>query len=272
MIILVSILASLAAFLGGVVALKMRDKLHLILGFSAGAVIGAALFDLIPEAIELGEPFYEAGVLTAITAAGFLIYLIIDRLFPFHGHEHESEGDCGCREITGHSIQGQMRSENTSAEQAQSPNVATSKTNHRGSLGAASFTLHSLIDGVTIGLAFQASAALGTIVAVAVVAHRFSDGINTVGVILKNKGGMKHAVGWLTAVAAAPIAGALSTFAFSVPDNVLAIILAAFAGFFLYIGASDLIPEGHHSHSRFYTTTMTLLGAAVLYMIITLAE
>ncbi len=265
MIILVSILASVAALLGGVITLKMRDKLHLVLGFSAGAVIGAALLDLIPEAIELGEPFYEAGVLTAITAAGFLIYLIVDRLFPFHGHEHENEGDCGCREKIAHSIQGQN-------EQSQSSNIATSNAINRGSLGAASFCLHSLIDGIAIGLAFQASAALGAIVAVAVVAHRFSDGINTVGVILKNRGEMRHAVGWLSAVAIAPIVGTLSTFAFSVPDNVLAIILATFAGFFLYIGASDLIPEGHHSHSRFYTTAMTLLGAVVLYVIIMIAE
>lgn len=270
MVIIVSILASLAAFLGGAIALKMRDKLHLVLGFSAGAVIGAALFDLIPEAIELGEPFYEAGVLTAITAVGFLIYLIIDRLFPFHGHEYESEGDCGCKGLQ--PIQGNGDSMQSSNDLSTGSGADEFKTNHRGSLGAASFCLHSLIDGIAIGLAFQASAALGTIVAVAVVAHRFSDGINTVGVILKNRGEMRHAVGWLSVVAIAPIAGALSTFAFSVPDNVLAIILATFAGFFLYIGASDLIPEGHHSHSRFYTTAMTLLGAVVLYAIIMLAE
>lgn len=238
---LISILASVAAFAGGAIALRFRDKLHIILGLSAGAVIGAALFDLIPEAIELGGSVYSAGEVLSLTAIGFFVYLILDRAFSFHvhnGHDHEADDH---------------------ASEAQSS---------RGSLGAASFCLHSLIDGVAIGLAFQVSSVIGAVVAIAVVAHRFSDGINTIGVILKHRG--KHAVakGWLTAVALAPIVGTVLTFAVSVSESVLATILALFAGFFLYIGASDLIPEGHHSHSKILTTVMTLVGAAILYVIV----
>ena len=241
--LLISLLASAAAFAGGTIALKFRDKLHIILGLSAGAVIGAALFDLIPEAIELGAPTYSVGTMTALTAGGFLLYLILDRLFSFHAHtieyhdEHKSEG----------------------------------YSHSAGSLGAASFCLHSLIDGVAIGLAFQASATIGAVVAVAVVAHRFSDGINTIGIILKHRGEDKHAWGWLTAVAAAPLVGTAITFAMTVSNSVLAVILAVFAGFFLYIGASDLIPEGHHSHSNILTTVMTIIGALILYLIVSLA-
>jgi ZIP family zinc transporter len=69
-------------------------------------------------------------------------------------------------------------------------------------------------------------------------------------------------------VALAPIVGTVLTFAVSVSESVLATILALFAGFFLYIGASDLIPEGHHSHSKILTTVMTLVGAAILYVIV----
>lgn len=238
--LLISLLASIAAFLGGMVALRFKDKLHLILGLSAGAVLGAALFDLIPEAIELGGSIYPVGTLTTLTAAGFLAYLILDRVFSFHvhsGHDHEVDDH---------------------------PREASS----RGSLGAASFCLHSLIDGVAIGLAFQASSTIGAIVAIAVVAHRFSDGINTVGVILKHRGHDVHARNWLYAVAVAPLVGTASTFAISVSDSILAVILSLFAGFFLYIGASDLIPEGHHSHSKILTTVMTLVGAAILYIIV----
>lgn len=240
MIIILALAASLAAFVGGMVALRFRDRLHLILGLSAGAVMGAALFDLIPEAIELGEAVFRPEEITAFTALGFLIYLILDRLFLFHSH-HDPE------------------------------DVVSKGVEARGSLGAASFCLHSIIDGIAIGLAFQASAAVGMVVAVAVIAHRFSDGINTVGVILKHRGQNRHAVGWLSAVAIAPIVGALSTFAFSVTDATLAVVLAVFAGFFLYIGASDLIPEGHHSHSKALTTFMTVLGAGLLYVIVSLA-
>ncbi len=241
--ILISIFASIAAFAGGFVALKFRDKLHLILGFSAGTLIGAALFDLIPESIELGSTFYGSGTLTALTALGFLTYLVLDRIFSFHEHTIEYH----------------------TAEKNQT-NIHKS-----GSLGAASFCLHSLIDGLAIGLSFQVSTLVGSVVAVAVIAHRFSDGINTVGVILRHRGENQTALGWLTAVAIAPIIGTLATSFISVSNLALAVILAVFAGFFLYIGASDLIPEGKHSHSKILTTIMTLIGAMALYVIVHLS-
>jgi zinc transporter ZupT len=244
MTLLLATLASIAAFVGGYIALRFRDKLHIILGLSAGAVIGAALFDLIPEAIELTEGIYHAEFITALTGAGFLSYLILDRIFSFHSHDGE----------TGHN------------------HTHEAGENVRGSLGAASFSLHSLIDGIAIGLAFQASPEIGAIVAIAVVAHRFSDGINTVGVILKHQGKNRQAWGWLTVVALSPILGAVLTFLVSVSEQSLALLLAVFAGFFLYIGASDLIPEGHHSHSKILTTVMTLLGAGILYAIVHFAH
>jgi ZIP family zinc transporter len=52
----------------------------------------------------------------------------------------------------------------------------------------------------------------------------------------------------------------------------LGIILALFSGFFLYIGASDLIPESHRAFPKALTTLMTLLGIAVLYTAVALAQ
>jgi zinc transporter ZupT len=246
MTIIIALFASVAAFLGGYIALRFRDKLHIILGLSAGAVIGAALFDLIPEAIELTEGVYHAETVLALTALGFFTYLILDRIFSFHSHEEDLQVDDG--------------------------HLVTHDSTRRGSLGAASFSLHSLIDGIAIGLAFQASAEIGTVVAIAVIAHRFSDGINTIGVILKHHGQNRQAWAWLSVVALAPIVGAALTFLISVSDQSLAILLAVFSGSFLYIGASDLIPEGHHSHSKILTTVMTLVGAAILFVIVQLAH
>ena len=76
-------------FLGGLLALRLRDRLHLILGFSAGAVMGVAFFDLLPEALGLAPPLDPATVL-AVTALGFVLYLAFDRLFMLHSH---GEGD-----------------------------------------------------------------------------------------------------------------------------------------------------------------------------------
>ena len=47
----------------------------------------------------------------------------------------------------------------------------------------------------------------------------------------------------------------------------LPIVLAIFSAFFLYIGASDLLPESHHAHPKFLTTAMTVLGAALVYAV-----
>ena len=124
---------------------------------------------------------------------------------------------------------------------------------------------------MAIGLAFQVSASVGSVVAVAVLVHDFSDGINTVNVILKNKGGARFAMRWLFVVAIAPIIGATATLFFSLQESSLAIILSIFAGFFLYISATDLIPESHHAHPKIITTVMTLLGMLVLYLAILFA-
>jgi zinc transporter ZupT len=240
--------ATLASTLaGGLVALKLRDKLHLILGFSAGAVIGVAFFDLLPVSMELGEKYFAHSTVTGVVAIGFLAYLVLDRLVFLHVHAHtHDEGTTSATASSGH-IQ-------------------------RGILGAGSLSIHSFLDGVAIGLAFQVSAAIGGIVAVAVLVHDFSDGINTVGLILKNKGERKNALRWLIVDAVAPVLGAASTLLFRLPEEGLSIVLAVFSGFFLYIGASDLIPESHHGHPKLLTTVMTLLGAAVLYVAIRLAN
>lgn len=225
--------------IGGVVALKLRDKMHLILGFSAGAVIAVAFFDLIPEAFELAGEVYEVSTVAMFVGLGFLLYLLLDRLLMLHSHGHAEDAE---------------------------------HDHSRGHVKAGSLSIHSFLDGVGIGLAFQVSPAVGLIVAAAVLAHDFSDGINTVNVVVRHGGQRKQALRWLFIDALAPVAGIIITLFFTVPAAVLGLLLALFAGFFLYIGASDLIPESHHAHPTFWTTFMTLVGAAVLFLAITIAE
>lgn len=104
MIILISIATLVSTFLGGMFALRFKDKLHLILGFSAGAVIGVAFFDLLPEAIELGNGSYDINSITSIVALGFVAYMVLDRLFFFHSHCDQNSEGCnpnrrGCLEL-----------------------------------------------------------------------------------------------------------------------------------------------------------------------------
>ncbi|MFZ1074926.1 MAG: ZIP family metal transporter [Minisyncoccia bacterium] len=233
-VLLLAFTASVSTFVGGSFALKFRDKLHLILGFSAGAVAGVALFDLLPEAIQLGTAYHTPDTLALFIALGFFGYLVLDRLILLHTHEEDGDSE----------------------------NVP------RGFFGALTLSAHSFLDGIAIGIGFQASAAVGMIVTTAVLTHDFSDGINTVNLILRNGGGWKRACRWLLVDAAAPLCGAASTLFFRIPNSVIGLVLSVFVGTFLYLSASDLIPESHHRHPRALTTAMTLFGAALLYAIV----
>ena len=256
MITIIAISALIATLLGGLFALRLRDKLHLILGFSAGAVIAVAFFDLLPESLDLGGGYYSNSTLITITAIGFLIYLILDRLVFIHAHAHDDNDNHA------HEPQGEHDNHESHGEHY------NHVENTRGILGASSLSIHSFLDGIAIGLAFQVSSAVGIIVAIAVLTHDFSDGINTVNMILKNGGTRGKAFRWLMVDAIAPVLGIIVTLFFTVHAQNLAVIIALFAGFFLYIGASDLIPESHHAHPKFLTTAMTVIGAGVLYVAI----
>ncbi len=231
MLIIISIAAFVCTLLGGIFALKFKDKLHLILGFSAGAVIGVAFFDLLPEAIELSANSH----VTTIVAIGFVVYMILDRFVLLHSHNDDHE-------------------------------------NHRGAIGASSLSIHSFFDGIGIGLAFQVSTSVGLIATIAVLTHDFSDGINTVNMILKSGGQKKTAFKWLAVDALAPVVGVISTLFFHVSESTLGILLALFTGFFLYIGASDLLPESHHNHPTIWTTVLTIMGMTVIYLAISFAQ
>ena len=234
---LVGIAAAVATLLGGWFAIRFKDRLHLILGFSAGAIIAVAFFDLLPEAIALSYQHYSVSLITSLVATGFMLYMILDRAVVLHpgGIEGLAAGP------------------------------------RRGRLGAGSLSIHSFLDGMAIGIAFQVSAPVGIVVATAVLVHDVSDGINTVSLVLKDAGNTREAFRWLFLDAVAPVLGVSTTFFFTLTGSELGMVLALFCGFFIYIGASDLLPESYHSHPKGLTTIMTLLGAGLMYVAIKLA-
>lgn len=230
--------AFVATMVGGLFAISLRDRLHLVLGFSAGAVIGVAFFDLMPEALESGSGAWGSRTIMLLCAAGFFLYTLLDRVIMLH----------------------------TAGEGAHCHH------HRRGWMGAGSFSAHSFLDGFAIGIAFQASRAIGVVVAIAVLVHDFSDGLNTVNVVVRNGGDRRMALRWLLMDAIAPIIGAGVSLFLVLPENGVAPILALFSGFFLYIGASDLLPESHHAHPKFFTTIATFCGAITLLLATQLAQ
>lgn len=233
-IFLVTLATIIIKALGGLYAIRIKDQMHLILGFSAGTVLGVALFELLPETLELTEGSYSINTVMVLIAVGFCFYMVLERSFSLHLHENKS---------------------------------CENPRHGGGSVGAAALTFHSFLDGFGIGLAFKVSNSVGWIVAVAILAHGFWDGINTVNMILKNKGDNKKALKWTAATSLAPALGIAASYFLTIDAPTLGLILSLFIGLFLYISASDLIPESHHIHPTLYTSLMTILGMVLMYFV-----
>ena len=237
---MIAALVSLATFFstlfGGLFALRHRKRLHLIMGFTAGVLVGLVAFDLLPEifALVAEQHINSVGPMLALVG-GFLLFHIAEKSMLIH-HAHEDE-------------------------------YTDNKHPTVGILSALALSGHSFLDGVGIGLGFQVNTAMGIIVAIAVVAHDFSDGLNTVTLMLVNHNTNRHAFGLLLLDAVAPVLGALSTLLFTIPQAWLPIYLGFFAGFLLYIGASDILPEAHSERSTRATLLLTVLGAAFAFAV-----
>ncbi len=232
----VALITFCSTFFGGLTSLKFKDRLHLILGFTAGVLLGVVSFDIFPEIFALVEKLKVEPIIPMLSlVGGFLIFHILEKILLIH---HSQEDEYG---------------------QHKHPTV--------GILSALALTGHSFLDGVGIGLGFQISPSIGILVAIAVISHDFADGINTVSLVKVHRNTDKKALWFLFLDALAPVAGVFSTLLFQLPDNILLLYLGFFAGFLLYIGASDILPEAHSQHSSYVTLLMTLLGVSFIFAI-----
>lgn len=234
--LILSIFTFISTFIGGFLAFKNRERLHLIMSLTAGVLVGVVFFDILPEIFSLTKEASLDVTPALITLVGaFLLIHILEKLAIIH-HGHEEE-------YASH----------------QHPTV--------GLINASGLSFHSLLDGIGIGLGFQVNPHVGLLVAIAVIAHDFSDGLNTVTLMLSHKNTIKKTILLLVVDALAPIAGVLLTFLMRIPNQILYLYLGFFAGFLLYIGASDLLPEAHSKHSSFKMIALTILGALFIFII-----
>ena len=217
--------------LGGIAAIRLRDRLHLLLGFSSGAVLAVALFDILPEIFS----FDHGASYMPLVAVGFLFFFGLERYTALHGaREHLHEREAHEQEL--------------------------------GAISAAGLAMHSFLDGVAIGIGFQTSTVMGLLIALGVIAHDFSDGLNTVTVVLAHRNPLRRAVFWLVIDMLTPVLGAATTLAFTLRGGLLPCLLAFFAGSFLYIGASDLLPEARE-HDSPLVAVATCTGMLMIYLI-----
>ncbi|MEK6278295.1 MAG: ZIP family metal transporter [Actinomycetota bacterium] len=221
-------LTVLGTFAGGWLAFRLSNSIPTVMALTGGVVVAVALFDVLPEGVEhVGDPA-DAGSLVAV---GFLAFFLAERVLVLHHRDDPAEAKA-------HS--------------------------QVGVLGALGLSIHSFIDGLGIGLAFGLDAGTGFLVFIAVISHDFADGLNTVGFVMSQSGDRRLASRWLTIDAFAPLLGAIVGSLITVSDHTLGYMLSVYAGFFIYMGAVDLLPEAH-AHASWHRIGLTVAGFALIY-------
>jgi zinc transporter, ZIP family len=221
-------LTVLSTLAGGLVALRLHRDLHTLIALTGGVVVAVALFDVLPEAIEAVDDPHRV---MALVGLGFLLFFIAERALVLHHRDEPEQARAHARV---------------------------------GVLGAAGLSAHSFVDGLGIGLAFGVNTTTGLLVFLAVISHDFADGLNTVSFILRQSGNRTQAIRWLAVDAIAPLLGAVVGASLSVSHENLGFLLALYAGFFLFMGATDLLPEAHQHPSR-ARVALTVVGFVAVF-------
>jgi len=225
---------ALSTTLGGLAAVRLASRLGDVIALSGGVVVAIALLDVLPEAQRQLERPERVSLLVA---SGFVLFFLANRLLVLH-HRDDSDQARAHRRV--------------------------------GAMGALALSAHSAVDGLGIGLGLHLSLGTGLLVFSAVASHDFADGLNTVSFILRQGGDRRRALRWLAVDAAAPIAGAAVGASLSISAHGLGALLAVYVGLFLFLGASDLLPEAHEHPSRL-RVALTVSGFGFVALVVWLA-
>jgi ZIP family zinc transporter len=230
----------ISTFLGGLLALRAKDRFHLVLGLSAGLLLGLVGFDLLPEIFEMNST--DFGGVKSISIALISGFLFLHFLEQFVGSHEPAESDYG-------------------HEHKHSVEIA-------GVLGAVAMAGHIFLDGVALALAFKVSNQLGIAVFIAMLVHAFSDGLNTVALLIKSNQWQKRGKYLLAVDAVARISGAVLGTSISISDANLALYLAVFSGIVIYLATSHILPEAHSKHPSKVTVISTLAGVVIMWLVV----
>ena len=240
-----AILLSLATFVstlvGGMLAFRLHRRIRHVLAFTSGVLLGVVFFEVVPEIFRLSaEKSLDPTGAMVLLVGGIVVYGAAARLVA----------DNRARAV-GSGVLGRPRF---------------------GVLSALALIGHSALDGVAIGLAFQASNAVGIAVAVAVISHDFCDGLNTVGLMLGHGNARPLSAVMLVLDAAAPVAGAASTLLLRVPSSALLAYLGLFAGFLLAVTLSQTLAAPPASgRASAALLALTALGCSVPFAVVRFA-
>lgn len=233
--ILLGLAAAVMTIVGGLVAMRVSDRRHLVLGAAGGVILGVIAFDLLPEAFEGSDAqWFGLPAAMILFVAGFLTVHVVEKSLALH------------------------------------PESAAHYESHHhdlrpmGLLAGGALVAHSFLDGIGIGVSFSAGTSVAVAVAIAVIAHDFADGFNTFTLTEMYGNARRRAVALLVADALAPFVGALVGAAIHLSAGTVALYLAYFAGFLLHIATANILPEAHANHPSWGTLASTVGGVALM--------
>jgi ZIP family zinc transporter len=222
-------LATCSTLAGGYLAIAARRRIHLLMGLGAGVLLGAVFFDLLPESLAVAQDQgWSPRVVLAIVVGGFLLFYLTERLLVLHACAEE---DCD-----------------------------NQVHNRLGRFSVIGLIVHSTLDGAAIGAASLVNWRTGLLVAMAVIVHDTSDGLNTILLVTHGEQPRRSDIMFLVADALAPVMGALLALIILPPPRALIVFLGFASGFFLYTATSDLLPEAHRRSPSIMVAIATVFG------------
>jgi zinc and cadmium transporter len=193
---------------------RRRRAVPWLVAFAAGTLLGAALLELLPEAMEASDPHRVSATLLA----GILGFFALERWALGRHHRHD-DGDA--------------------RDAALGPVVLVGDA------------FHNFVDGVTIAAAFAVSISTGVATAFAILAHEIPQEIGNVAVLLQAGYAPSRAFAYNVAANAVGILGAfLGAVILRPVRSAVPYVLAVACASFVYIAVADLIPDVHRAKGR----------------------
>jgi ZIP family zinc transporter len=235
--VLFAVVTCFSTLLGGTFAARRRKNVGILGAFAAGVLITTSLLDLLPQTFRLATSVNVVlESVMALTVVGFLFLYIISRLITAHVFSKDGE-------------------------------YIEVKHPLGGLFATSELSVHSFIDGLAIGFGFYADFHVGIIIAIAVICHDFTDGLSTVTVMLNSGNSIKNSLRMLFLDAIAPVLGAVATLFIVVQQYYIVLLLPFFAGGFLYLGASDLLPQAHEENPQTLTLISCIAGVVLIFIL-----
>lgn len=255
MIFILGVTIIVSTLIGFVLSYVFRDRMHALHAFSATALIASALLILLPESLELLKS-NESHFVFILTCVGFFGTFLLTVLFAkMFSHTHTLNHAHNHTHTLSHTHEHSHDHERTDSSEVTA-------------IAPVSVIVHGLIDGLASGTAWVALQALAIPVVLAIVIHRVVDGLTVGPIVIAKKSYIKT---WITLTVLSPLLGIVLSSFITVSETLVGICLSILAGVFLYIGASLILPETKHSHSKVYVI-IGMCVALVLVYVLTLFE